>query len=301
MAAIRTKLVLIAASLAPLSSCAQWLDPPQSIGDLNAGYRYVAIDPLPVSFANDFSSCPTHPGVPAGLMNALHDLSSRVSTEDVTGEASGSVPGVAVGGSGRSYRVTQDFIAYDTARLRFEIPPGLLDQSGTSPARTPGSNASLAQIRVLGADENPTNSNNRVITVPVYVGVGLRLTANLQVRSGKVNLTDLGAISAAARADRVRGGLVSQTLGLGGSKVMTIVPMPGELNSTTIQAATVAMGQIRGLLYDAETQRWPRVVGIHYPFARVDPALVNAIVTTLATRRIEWRPCATDDAGLRLL
>ena len=113
--------------------------------------------------------------------------------------------------------------------------------------------------------------------------------------------TYLGAISAAARADQVRGGLVSQTPGLGGSKVVTMVPLPGELNPTTIQAATVAMGQIKALLFDAETQRWPRVVGIHYPFARVDPALVNAIVTALATRRVKWNPCARDEESLTLI
>ena len=88
---------------------------------------------------------------------------------------------------------------------------------------------------------------------------------------------------------------------MGGPKVMSSVPLPGELNPTTIQAATVAMGQIRMLFYDAETRRWPRVVGIHYPFERVNPALVNAIVSALVTKRIEWRPCATDDAALRLI
>ena len=293
-------LVVLGCSVS-LSACAQWLDPPQSIGDVNAGYRYIAIDPLPVSFNNSFAGCTAPAGGTPNLMNALHDLAARVSTEDITGEVSGGITGVTAGASGRSYRVTQDFIAYDTARLRFEVPPGLINNDGT-PSRGNGQSMvqSSAQIRLLGPAEN-ARSGNQVITVPVYVGVGLRLTANVQVRSGKVNLTDLGAISAAARADRIRGGLVSQTLGLGGSKVMTMVPLPGELNPTTIQAATVAMGQIKALLFDAETQRWPRVVGIHYPFAQVQPALVNAIVSALTTRRIEWRPCATDDTALRLI
>lgn len=289
----------ILACVAPLSACAQWLDPPQSIGDVNAGYRYIAIDPLPVSFNNSFTGCPAPTGATPGLMNALHDLTARVSTEDITGEASGSFTGVTAGASGRSYRVTQDFIAYDTARLRFEVPPGLLAAGEMTP-REGLTDASLSGFRALSDNENPSNAGNRVITVPVYVGVGLRVTANVQVRSGKVNLTDLGAISAAARADRVRGGLVSQTLGLGGSKVVTMVPLPGELNPTTIQAATVAMGQIRTLLFDSETQRWPRVVGIHYPFAEVNPALVNAIVTELTTNRITWSPCATSGSALSL-
>ena len=298
---LRRRPLVVLSMLASTAGCAQWLDPPQSVGDLNAGYRYVAIDPLPVSFDQNFSGCPAPSGAQPGLMDALPDLASRVSTEDITGEASGSVPGVSVSGSGRSFRVTQDFIAYDTARLRFEVPPELLQADASAPARAASRQAPATQIRALEENQQVSNARNHVITVPVYVGVGLRLTSNLQVRSGKVNLSDLGALSAAVRADRVRGDLVSQALGLGGPKVVSSVPLPGELNSTTIQAATVAMGQIRMLLYDAETRRWPRVVGIHYPFERVNPALVNAIVAALVTKRIEWHPCATDDATLRLL
>lgn len=293
---MKTKLVLIAACTIPLASCAGWLDPPQSIGDLNTGYRYVPIDPLPVSFTNDFSRCPHQPGATPGLMNALPDLTTRVATEDVTGEASVTVPGVGVSGSGRSYRVTQDLIAYDMARLRFEVPAGL-ETDTTAPARTREASESLAQVRLLRADETPRSGAN-VITVPVYVGVGLRLTANLQIRSGKVNLSDLGAISAAVSANRARGSLVSQTLGLSSSKIVTIMPLPGELNATTILAATVAMAQIKGLFFDADSRPWPRVVGIHYPFARMNPALVNAIVGTLVDRPIHWTPCAVDGAGL---
>lgn len=297
---MKSRLILTAALVAPLSACSQWLDPPQSIGDLNAGYRYIAIDPLPVSFTNDFSHCPAQTGTTPSLMNGLPDLASRVSTEDVTGEANASVPGVTVGGSGRSYRVTQDFIASDTVSLRFEVPPDLLAAGGMAPAASPLP-ASLAGVRALNATEAPRNPANRVITVPVYVGVGLRLTASLQIRNGKVNLTDLGAISGAVSANRVHGSLVAQTLGVAGPRMTNLVPLPGELNPTTIQAAAVAMGQMKVLLDDAATRPWPRVVGIHYPFARINPALVNAIVSALVARRIEWRPCATDEARLTLI
>lgn len=297
---MKSKFFLIAVAALPLSACAQWLDPPQSLGDLNAGYRYVAVDPLPVSFdKNSLSGCPAPAGVTPGLMHALPDLASRVATEDVSGEASGSVPGVTIGGSARSYRVTQDFIAYDMTTLDFEVPANLLAAGGATPTRD-GMPESLAQVRVLRAGQSATRGN-RTVTVPVYVGIGLRLTANLQIRSGKVNLSDIGAISAAVSANRVRGSLVSQTLGVSGARVLSMVPLPGELNQTTILAATVAMGQIRTIVYDAETQRWPRVVGIHYPFARVNPALTNAIVGALSRERIGWRPCDTSGPRLQIL
>src|SRR4051794_1482198 len=51
------------------------------------------------------------------------------------------------------------------------------------------------------------------------------------------------------------------------------MPLPGELNATTIQNATIALGAIKALLYADDIQRRARVVGIHYPFATEDPAI----------------------------
>ncbi|HYE27943.1 MAG TPA: hypothetical protein VEA61_06900 [Allosphingosinicella sp.] len=272
-----------------LAGCSGWLEPPQSLGDVNAGFRYIAIDPLPVSFTPDFGKCGPGTGAAPGLLDALHDLAARVSTEQVSGEASVNIPVFSAGGSGSSYRVTQDFIAYDETPLRFAVPePG--------PGQSVEGN--MGQARLLEDGEMP-EKGERVVTVPVYVGLGLRLTANVTVRRGNVNLADLGSLSAAAKADQVRGGLVVQSLGLNGTKVSAVLPMPGELNPTSIQHATVALGAMKALIEDPGTRRWPRVVGIHYPFATVDRTTVNAIVSALATRRLEWKPCESGGQSLR--
>jgi hypothetical protein len=112
-----------------------------------------------------------------------------------------------------------------------------------------------------------------------------------------VNLADLGALSVAAKANRVNGGLVVQSLGLNGPKIAATMPLPGELNATTIQNATVALGAIKALLYADDTQRRARVVGIHYPFATQDPAMIDAILAALAAKPIVWKPC--EYAGVR--
>lgn len=286
--------VFAALACVSLSGCSEWLDPPQTIGDVNAGYRYVAIDPLPINFTNDFSKCGSLAGSTPGLIDALHDLTARVSTQQISGEGSLSAPVVKVGASGSTYQVTQDFIAYDQTPLRFEVPAHLADTRYSAADVSSGS-----PLRLLREDE-PARRGARVLTIPVYVGLGLRLTANVTVRKGNVNLADLGALSAAAKAEQVRGSLVAQTLGMSGPKVSALLPLPGELNPTTIQNATVAIGSIKALLDDPSTRRWPRVVGIHYPFERVSPAMTNAIVSALAEKRIEWSPCSTDEARLKV-
>jgi hypothetical protein len=70
-----------------------------------------------------------------------------------------------------------------------------------------------------------------------------------------------------------------------------MVPMQGELNPTTIQNAILSLGSIRAVLYDPETRPQARVTGIYYPFPKADPAIVNAIVSELASKPIPWRPC----------
>lgn len=229
---------LICVAALPLGGCGGFLNPPQSVGDVNAGFRYVAIDPLPVTFGS-FSGCTSRSGGTPDLLDAIHDTAARVATEEITGEASASSPVINIGGSGRSYRVTQDFIFYDQAPLRFEVPRGTSQKGGAT---------GTGEVRLLG-ESGTAPAGSEVVTVPVYVGVGVRTTANLTVYEGKVNLADLGTISAAAKAGRVRGSLVTQLLGLKGAKVSAHVPMPGELNPTTIQNATVAVGAIKALIY----------------------------------------------------
>ena len=292
---MKRSFIIAALASVGLTGCSGFLDPPRTIGDVNAGYRYVAIDPLPINFTNDFSKCSSIGGATPGLIDALHDLTARVSTQQISGEGSLSAPVIKAGASGSTYQVTQDFIAYDQTPLRFEVPAHLAD-SRYSAADV----ASGPQLRLLREEESARGSN-RVLTIPVYVGLGLRLTANVTVRKGNVNLADLGALSAAAKAEQIRGSLVAQTLGMSGPKVASLLPLPGELNPTTIQNATVAIGSIKALLDDPSTRRWPRVVGIHYPFERVSPAMTNAIVSALAAKRIEWKPCSTEEARLKVL
>lgn len=283
---MRLAIVLLAGC--SLAGCAGWSKPPQTLGDMNAGFRYVAVDPLPVSYNPDFSHCPH--GGQHGVLDALHHLAARVSVEQISGEASGKIPVFSIGVSGNTYEVTQDFGAFDLTNLRFEVPSS--NEANSTRTLMPGA------VKLLGSTEPPAPGKS-VVIVPVYVGVGLRLTANVNVLKGNVNLADLGTLSAAAKAERVSGGLVAQTMGLNGAKVKQTLPLPGELNTTTIQAATVAMGSIKALIDDPDTSPWPTVLGIHYPYAKIDPAVVNEIVSQLSSNPVQWTPCATSSFGLK--
>jgi hypothetical protein len=103
-------------------------------------------------------------------------------------------------------------------------------------------------------------------SVPVYVGLGLRVAANIYSTNGKANISGLGIIGAEAEAENLKGSLVIQTLGVNGRAIAAALPIQSEVNRTTAQNAISAVGAIKALLHAEETWVAPRVVGLYLPF-----------------------------------
>ncbi len=138
-------------------------------------------------------------------------------------------------------------------------------------------------------------------TFPVYLGVGLRLTADFRALKNGVTLSGLGAIGVAAESEAIAGTLTVQTLGVSGKSIATALPLPAKLDQTTIEQSVLAIGTSRALLYNQSDrnllQASPRVVGIYSPVGS-DPKLINAIYSELSTTRVKWfRPCWPKETG----
>lgn len=138
----------------------------------------------------------------------------------------------------------------------------------------------------------------RLVTVPVYVGVGLRLSADVLALEGGITLAGLGAIGAEAEAKRISGTLTVQALRVNGKAIATSLPLPSKLDQTTIENAILAVGNMRATLYASSIGAdgiWiqPRIVGLYSPIGS-DPLLINAIYSELARVRPRWKvPCIT--------
>jgi hypothetical protein len=126
--------------------------------------------------------------------------------------------------------------------------------------------------------------------VPVYVGVGLRLTANIKVNEGSVDLSNLFAIGAAAQAKQISGTLVIQTLGLSGVGVSSVLPMPSEINQTSIQNAIQSLGAIKAKMYDEGTLVTPRVVGVYNNIGgnRTINGFISSILSEDLSLNVDW-------------
>ena len=191
-----------------------------------SGYSYRPLDPLRVSLQHG----QTIPVTNCRILELLPDETVRLAIRELDASGNASYGPVKLGLEGHRYLVTLDYIKSDTFSV--SVP--------ASDAAQPGH------------------------IVPTYVGVGLRLSVDLTVLQGNVDLSNLVLIGAAGQAKQVSGTLVFQTLGISGQNV--IVPVPSEISASSIQNALVAIGTIRSHIYDDKATISPRIVGIYDSF-----------------------------------
>jgi len=158
-----------------------------------------------------------------------------------------------------------------------------------------GKNGSLNfERRKYGHDEQvPARAIQRLsepFSVPVYVGIGLRLRALVDVKKGEVNLTSLPALSAAVSAGRVEGSMSVQTLGITGKQARTSLLLLDKIDATTIQNAIQVLAAIKAEIGDESLLLSPRIVGFHNTIGAGSQG-INLIHTFLV---------GSDDIGLEL-
>lgn len=271
---------------------------PRTSGEMESGYTYVPIDPFPVQTEDGDSCKESSNRTPGQLLDALPDNAVRMLVErfDLSG---GVTYGTSkAGAKGESYRVTVDYINADTINISFWIRKMMkrVESKDFEPVDifTPAGSeyeSGSESYEVTREEPEPKQPFLAEVNIPVYIGVGLRVSANVYVVGANANISGIGVIGAEAEAERLRGSLIVQTLGVNGKSVAAALPIQSELNRTTAQNAIVAVGSIKALLYADETIKSPRVVGLYLPFPGGKP-LVNALISELSKQRVRWqRPC----------
>ena len=298
----RTIAVLAIALLATGCSTLQRdfsIAPPQTVGERSSGYTYIPLDPLPVEVLAGRSCERDGSQLAKGykykeLLDALPDNAVRMAIKEYDAKGKLSFGASSLGAEGRRYQVILDYINVDSTNIRFFIKVKG-DEIQEVKRVTDDIYPSDATRSTLSAEEIERRAGN--VVIPVYVGVGLRLTADLQVLRGNLNLSSLGAIAAGVESGRASGSLVVQTIGVTGKQVSTSLPMPSDLNQTTVQNAILALGSIKAVIYDGKnTTITPRVTGIYLPMRAGSEELVNRIVSELARDSVFWfRPCDRPD------
>lgn len=244
-----------------------------------SAYGYTPFDPLPVLISTNLHG--------SNILAALPDETMRLAIGELTDGGNVTYGPAKLGYSGNQYVVVLDYIKYNTRSFRVaknqKGPRLLLYLSDEYPTNAPAS----PFFEMITGGTNNYDSESEFV-VPVYVGVGLRLTANLTVNSGTVDLGNLFSIGAAAQAKKVTGTLVIQTLGISGAGITSSIPLPSEINTTTILNAIMALGTIKSKIYDQTTSISPRVVAV-YNNLDERPEVVRALISAVLRQPIELK------------
>lgn len=289
---------------------------PRTPGEIASNYGYVPLDPLAiyVDKAKDGSRCESLP-----LLEVLPDIAVRFAVAEV--DASG---GLNFGPSkttvqGETYRAVLDYVNVDAIPIDFVVRKQIVDQVmntrwiKVSAPVPPDYKVAGYEAHYVGRSGDvpqpvPTvkvgeaESYERV-TIPVYVGIGLRLSADIRANKGDITLSGLGAIGAQAEAKNLSGTLTVQTLGVTGKSIAVALPLPSKLDQTTIESGILAIGGSRAILYTAasaaqtsdKVTAQPRIVGLYSPIGS-DPRLINAVYSELSRAKPYWEhPCKVQD------
>ncbi len=270
----------------------------QTIAEERAGYTYIPLDPFPAK--ENRHSC-VAPNRPVIVPAALPDNSVRTSVLELSanGDVSFSVGSVST--EGKTYRVTIDYANTSTVQVPFWIKkevnvwnyetkkPGPVEI--VHPTVLAQEKYQLGSARYTVTHADPSDASYHKFSIPLYIGVGLRVTSNVTAAKAKVDISGLAAIGGGAEAQALSGSLVVQTLGINGKSVASAMPIHSELNRTTVATAITAIASVKAQLYSDETFLQPRVLGMYLPLP-ADTKLVNAIISSLADSDIKWvRPC----------
>lgn len=292
------------------AGCANW-SLPVTLGEKATNFGYVPLDPIPVlssaascDAGQEFESLPT----------AFPDNTVRIAYKTVKLDGSVSFGPIATTQQGESYQIVIDFITADVRNFSVFVKPYkslngapfeeadsfdvelLREREDARISYLVGTKeeaaAEVENCRAAAAtteDKNECAVETPLVNIPIYLGVGLRITADLVGIKGGTQLNGLTAISAATENGYVSGSMVVQTLGINGKSITAAMPIQSDLNQTTIQNAIVAIGSIKALMYEPGTNLQARIVGFHDPIGGGQP-FANALVSKLASAPPVWSP-----------
>lgn len=247
-------------------------------------FGYTPIDPIPVP--NDLRMLILDDKNPIAITDLFRDETMRLAIGSTDGQASVSYGKSIIGIKGQRYIVILDYIKYVTLPFPVYVWKDSAEKhvrylTVSDPWKYPSENPADTLVHYAGQS-----------IVPLYVGVGLRITADVSVKSDTLNL-DMFGLGIAASQGKVSGTLVVQTLGISGENITSLLPMPSELNQTTIQNCIVALGSIKSQMYNSKTILAPRVLGYYNNIGGTGMEVTSNVISNILANKNNVKKAAT--------
>jgi len=211
--------------------------------------------------ASDFGYTPLDP-IPTNIVAA--PTGKKVLNSDILEPMADEVMRIAIGTFSVDGKLTFGPVGVSGANSRYIV---ILDYGKTVTRSIPFKRTVEPTTKVVTMTliENPLTDQEKATTdvtyVPVYVGVGLRLTAEIVTLKAGIDISTL--VSIGANASDIKGTLSVQTLGISGENVSTAIPFPADISVSSVQAAIQSLGTIKAKMYDSKTSIHPRMIGFY--------------------------------------
>ncbi|WP_160712195.1 hypothetical protein [Chitinophaga solisilvae] len=241
---------------------------------------YQPIDPIQVTIKHETDNKRRSDTINREEMLALFpNEATRLAIGEIGQNGTISFGPFSIARAGKSYSIILDYIKYTTASMPARY--GENEQVGVLSGDTSiiklkqelltnygvvnGVKIRKVKTAALGPLHDREVSNR--IKVPVYMGVGLRIQASITVLSDSINLSSFYSLGLAASQKKLNGTMIIQTLGISGENISPLMPMPDQINESTIQSAMQALATIKSKIYDAKgVIISPQVIGFKLSF-----------------------------------
>ncbi len=235
------QLALLAVTVAACNGPSWQVTAPSTQGDpKNAqAFGYTPLDPIPTAMTV------TPAGKQPSNINILEPMGDEVMR-------------IAIGSFDASGKLSFGPVGASAANSRYVV---ILDYGKTVTQPIYIKKDTDPTTKAITATLLPQGDATANVIVPVYVGVGLRLTAEITTLKGGIDISTL--VSIGANAADIRGTLSVQTLGISGENISTAIPFPADISVSSVQAAIQSLGTIKAKMYDPKTSIHPRAIGVY--------------------------------------
>lgn len=292
-------------------------------------FFYQPINPLTVWITSDGN--PPHNGIPpTGYRQALlNEFSNETTRVALAKKNAKGVLSFGVGGAnaeGEEYSMVVDYIKYMTISIPVRVIAATTPETGNgaTPARTryiamkatsdpavdkafitgkPGHSANSKQQGIPRWEENESFKEIFAGSMPLYVGVGVRVRADFDQIKGDFKVSGLPGLSIEAAAGNIKGNLSVQGMGIGGKEITALMRIPSDLSIASIQGAIESATSIKLKMYDENTTIQPMIIGFESPVIESDvvaeltsfiysqeikTALMVADLETVGDKKVIW-------------
>lgn len=278
-------------------------DQAETLGEAKSSYTYIPLDPLAVTWAKAGSCESSSNRLP--LVEALPDQTVRMSIKKISVNGNVSFTGFETAAKDDTFEVTYDYGMSDTVSLGLIVAKYLLakkkyisikDDSGSDnfvydyryfDTQSKESYKETYEKLKVEIDGQSIDETWTKVVVPIYVGLGVRMKANIKINDASADIGGLFSIAAAAASNKISGNLSLQTIGATSEKITATLPVPNEINEATLTNALIAMGSIKVMLHENAVKTSPRVLGFYNPFGGGDE-FANVVIQVLASERVKW-------------